>query len=90
MLPTTKTLNDYKELLAIQEEADAANALFNKPPDVMVILQQRGAKLMVIGQVSFLVFRTRRDMFCVLYFLHIKIESKLLDFCVKPMNNLPY
>ena len=38
VLPNAKTLNEYKLLLAVQEEAEAANALFNIPESVKCIL----------------------------------------------------
>ena len=38
VLPSAKTLNEYKLLLAVQEEAEAANALFNIPESVKCIL----------------------------------------------------
>ena len=38
MLPNAKTLNEYKLLLSVQEEAEAANALFNIPENVKCTL----------------------------------------------------
>ena len=35
VLPSSRTLNDYKQLLAVQAEADAANALFTMNRDVV-------------------------------------------------------
>ena len=37
VLPSPRTLNEYKQLLAIQAEADAANALFNIPPGMQIV-----------------------------------------------------
>ena len=34
VLPSARTLNNYKQLLAVQPEADAANALFTMPSNV--------------------------------------------------------
>ena len=38
VLPSPKTINDYKQLLAVQEEADAANCLYNMPSNVKCTL----------------------------------------------------
>ena len=38
VLPIAKTLNEYKLLLVVQEEAEAANALFNTPESVKCTL----------------------------------------------------
>ena len=38
VFPSPRTLNDHKQLLAIQEESDAANALFNMAEDVRCCL----------------------------------------------------
>ena len=38
VLPSPKTINDYKQLLAVQEEADAANCLYNMPSGVTCTL----------------------------------------------------
>ena len=38
VLPSPRTLNDYKQLMAVQAEADAANALFEKNDDVRCTL----------------------------------------------------
>ena len=38
VLPSAKTLNEYKLLLAVQEQAEAANALFNIPQSVKCTL----------------------------------------------------
>ena len=38
VLPSARTLNDYMQLLAVQPEADAANALFTMPSNVQYTL----------------------------------------------------
>ena len=37
-MTSPKTINDYKQLLAVQEEADAANCLYNMPSNVKCTL----------------------------------------------------
>ena len=39
VLPCARTLNCYKQLLTVQAEADAANALFTMPSNVQCTLQ---------------------------------------------------
>ena len=68
--PSAKTLNEYKLLLVVQEETETANALFNIPESVK---QNYTMTLyLVIGQVSYSVFLITGDLFCALYFLHLK------------------
>ena len=38
VLPSARTINDYKQMMAIQSEADAANALFNKKDTIRCTL----------------------------------------------------
>ena len=38
VLPSAKTFNNYKQLLAVQPEADAANVLFTMPSNVQSTL----------------------------------------------------
>ena len=38
VLPSARTLSDYKQLVVVQAEADATNALFTMPNSVQYIL----------------------------------------------------
>lgn len=52
VLPSKKTLNDFKQLLAVQEESFAGKTLSEKSPDVLCIMTQHpDVESMVNGRV---------------------------------------
>ena len=48
------------------------------------------AKLMAIGQVSYSVFLITGDLFCALYFLHLKTGHQLMNYLLRLKSIWPF
>ena len=72
VLPSAKTLNEYKLMLAVQEEPEAANALFNIPESVKCTLHydttSRGKIDCDWPSIMFSFSNSRRFVLCPLFF----------------------
>ena len=72
VLPSAKTLNEYKLMLAVQEEPEAANALFNVPESVKCTLHydttSRGKIDCDWPSIMFSFSNSRRFVLCPLFF----------------------
>ena len=72
VLPSAKTLNEYKLMLAVQEETEAANALFNIPESVKCTLHydttSRGKIDGDWPSIMFSFSNNRRFVLCPLFF----------------------
>ena len=93
VLPIAKTLNEYKLLLVVQEEAEAANALFNTPESVKCTLHyDTTSRCKTDGNWPRIVFSFSNtgDLFCTLYFMHLKTRHKLLNYLLRLTSIWPF